>query len=89
MRAWATDQHQAMEHSQALRNTIIWVVAAIIAGALVHAVIGALAPAPTAAAAGSFESTIMTGLGTITGWVSILAIPVVALMATWHALMRA
>ncbi len=89
MRAWATDEHTAMQHSQALRNTIIWGVVAILAGTLVRAVIGVLASNVSASSAGGFESTIIAGLGTITGWVVGLAIPVVALMATWHALMRA
>lgn len=88
MRALASDEHQAMQHSQAMRNTIIWGVIAILAGAIVHLVLPLLAGGSGGAAA-SFEGSIISGFTTIEGWITVLAVPGVALVATYHALMRA
>lgn len=88
MRAFSNDEHLAQQHAHALRNTIIWGATAILAGAIVQAVLPLMTGGVTGSAAG-FEGPMISGFQTIEGWVTVLAIPGVVLMATWHALMRA
>lgn len=85
MRALASDEHQALQHSQAMRNTIIWGVIAILAGAVVNLVLPMLAASTRI----SFLSSIISGSNVIEGLLTWLAIPGVALKAAYHALMRA
>lgn len=88
-RRMAQDEHTMQQHTSALRNTVVYGVLALAAGGIVHAVLPLFAGSSGAAAAPAFVTTLTTGFAGVEGWVTVLAIPAVALVAAWHALMRA